>query len=117
MAPAVSSEVTVADRRSDDSRSLTAAVLWAGAVLVGLGLAGYLIEPRLTLIWWIFVFFGVATVLQTSSTAVANRWKRHSAATVRPRRLSDGDRARGGYRPSGAISNDAMATTEEGKKR
>jgi hypothetical protein len=65
----------LADRRGGD-RNLLAFIFWAGAVLVALGIAGYLIEPRFFFIWLILFIFGVASVPQGISIALKEQRKR-----------------------------------------
>ena len=63
----------MADRRSPEQDPPIATILWAGAVLTVLGIAGYLLDPRLAFVWAIFLFFGIATVPQTITIAIAHR--------------------------------------------
>ena len=62
----------MADRRGAEDEHLIASILWAGAFLVALGIIGFLLNARLAFIWIIFLFFGVATVPQAISMAIAD---------------------------------------------
>jgi hypothetical protein len=66
----------LADRRSRDGH-LLASIIWAGAIFVGLGIIGYLIEPRFYVIWLILIIFGVASVPQGMSIAIKEQRKRY----------------------------------------
>ena len=63
----------MADCRSPEQAPPIATILWAGAVLTALGIAGYLLDPRLAFVWAIFLFFGIATVPQVLSMTIAHR--------------------------------------------
>jgi Flp pilus assembly protein TadB len=57
-----------ATSRSDDTRRRAAsprlAILWTGAALVAIAVAGVLLAPGLRLVWFVIFVFGIAAVPQ-----------------------------------------------------
>jgi hypothetical protein len=66
----------LADRRSRDSQLLVS-IVWTGAVLVALGIVGYVVEPRFYFVWLILVIFGVASVPQGIAIALKEQRNRY----------------------------------------